>query len=64
MTSYTLYFDSASNGLLFLEFESGITDTSYTATGLTQGSNYQWKVQAVNGYGPGLLSDPIAVLAA
>jgi hypothetical protein len=37
---YRVWYDNASNGDSFVTFVSGITDTDYIATGLTQGLTY------------------------
>lgn len=47
---YRLWSDNAS-GSTFTEVQSGITDTSFTVTGLTQGLTYKFKLQARNVYG-------------
>lgn len=51
LIDYTVEYDSASSGATFTELVSALTDTTYTATGLTQGLTYQFKVKARNIYG-------------
>jgi len=41
---YAVWYDDATNGVTFTEFASGLTDLSYTAAGLVQGSTYKFKV--------------------
>lgn len=48
-----------------IELESGIATTAYTATGLTQGQTYKFKVQARNIYGYSILfTNEVSILAA
>ena len=61
---YKLWYDNASGGTTWTEVEAGITVTSYTITGLTQGLTYQFKVQARNDYGFSDYSEPMSALAA
>jgi hypothetical protein len=62
---YRVWYDDASNGNTFTVFASGIVDQNYIATGLTQGSTYQFKVQARNVYGySSLYSNIVSILAA
>lgn len=61
---YAVWFDDATNGVTFTEFASGLTDLSYTATGLVQGSTYKFKVKARNDYGYGDFSNIVTELAA
>jgi hypothetical protein len=35
-----MWYDNASDGATFYEIASGLVDTDYTATGLTQGQTY------------------------
>lgn len=49
---------------MFVELINGLTTTSYTATGLTRGSTYTFKVQARNLYGDSAFSTTKSVLAA
>jgi len=48
---YRVWFDNASAGASFVELVSGLQSTSFTATGLTQGQTYQFKVESRNIYG-------------
>jgi hypothetical protein len=65
LIDYRLWFDDATNGVTFTELASGLTDTSYTATGLTQGLIYQFKVEARNVYGFSLTySSIVSILTA
>jgi hypothetical protein len=61
---YKLWYDNASAGATWTEVEAGILDTIYTATGLTQGLTYSFKVQARNDYGFSDYSEPMSALAA
>jgi hypothetical protein len=40
LIDYKLWFDDANDGVTFTELASGLTDASYTATGLSQGLTY------------------------
>ena len=40
VVDYRVWYDNASNGDSFVTFASGIVDTYYIATGLTQGATY------------------------
>ena len=59
---YQVSFDQASGAWVVLK--SGITSTSYTATGLNPGSFYNFAVKARNTVGFGVLSNPVQILAA
>ena len=59
-----MWYDNGSGGASFQMLESGVTDVSYTATGLTQGLSYQFKVKARNDDGFSFFSDVVVVLAA
>lgn len=50
-TSYEIYRGTSSNGQSTTPIVAGITGTSYTNTGLTNGTIYYYKVRAVNTYG-------------
>jgi fibronectin type 3 domain-containing protein len=50
-TSYEVYRGTSSNGQNSTPIASGITGTSYSNTGLTNGTTYYYKVKAVNTYG-------------
>jgi hypothetical protein len=47
-----------------VELVSGLSSLEYTATSLTQGATYQFKVEARNSYGLSFFSNIISVLAA
>lgn len=62
---YRIWYDNASDGAEFVELVSGLTDLSYTALGLTQGSTYRFKVESRNMYGySAIFSNEVAILAA
>ena len=61
---YDVWYDEASGTDVFKEFASGVSGTDYTATGLTQGLEYTFKVRARNDYGYGEFSNSVSVLAA
>jgi hypothetical protein len=63
LIDYSIWYDDAS-GSTFTELVSGVTDLSYTATLLTQGATYQFKVEASNLYGFSAYSDTITILTA
>jgi cellulose 1,4-beta-cellobiosidase len=63
LTSYSIYYDNAS-GSTYQELVSGLTATSYTATGLTQGSTYQFKVKGKNSLGLSWSSNTVSIQAA
>lgn len=48
----------------YLVLESGITTKSYTATGLSAGVTYHFKVEARNVYGYSEFSNEVSILAA
>ena len=43
---------------------SGVTALNYNATSLTEGSTYQFKVEARNAYGFSIFSNTVSILAA
>ena len=45
-------------------FAQGLTSTSYTATGLSPGQTYQFKINARNIYGFSTFSTTVSILAA
>jgi hypothetical protein len=63
LLDYTIYYDNAS-GNNFEELVVGLTDTTYTATSLTQGESYQFKVEARNQYGFSFFSNTVSILTA
>jgi hypothetical protein len=48
----------------FVELQNGVFETEFTATGLTSGETYLFKVQARNAYGLGTASSSIQLLCA
>jgi hypothetical protein len=62
---YRIWYDNASDGAAFEVLVSGLTDLSYTALGLNQGSIYRFKVESRNIYGySAVFSNEVAILAA
>jgi titin len=59
---YTITFDQATGTDVVLA--SGILGTTYTATGLTAGLTYRFKVQARNTFGLSTYSNAISLLCA
>ena len=57
-TSYDIYRGTSSGGESLIQ--SGVTATSFTNTGLTNGTVYYYKVSAVNAAGQGLLSTEVS----
>lgn len=64
MIDHAVFYDNAIGDGTFEELVTGISGFSYTATGLTQGSTYQFKVKVRNAYGFSFFSNVITVLAA
>jgi len=62
ITSYRVSYDNAVG--VFQELEDNIPTTSYTATGLSFGSIYKFKVEAMNGFGYSEYSDEVSILCA
>lgn len=62
ITDYKIYSDMASGN--WAQIDTGITDKVYTATGLSSGLIYQFKVQARNSVGFGALSEAVSILTA
>ena len=60
---YQVYSDLAT-GNTFSVIASGITVLNYNATSLTEGSTYQFKVEARNAYGFSIFSNIVSILAA
>ena len=62
---FRIWYDDSTNGETFTIFVSGVVDQTYTATGLMQGSVYQFKVESRNMYGySALFSNIVSILAA
>ena len=59
---YKVSFDQSTG--IWVDLAFNITGTTYTATGLTQGTEYSFKVQARNSVGFSSLSAPITILTA
>jgi hypothetical protein len=59
---YRVSYDQASD--TYIELESGVTTLAYTATVLTAGLTYKFKVEARNTYGFSALSDEVSILCA
>jgi len=57
-------YDNASSGASFEEFAAGLTELTYTATGLTKGATYIFKIEARNLYGYSFFSVPVTILSA
>ena len=60
---YQISSDLAS-GNNFVVIASGVTSFNYNATSLTEGSTYQFKVEARNVYGLSAFSNTVSILAA
>ena len=63
VVSYRVWFDNATGSVWEVKEET-ISETSYTATGLTQGQTYLFKVEAQNAYGYSFFSNVVEVLSA
>jgi len=61
---YRVNYDKGLGNGVHVELVSGITGTSFTATGLTRGVTYSFKIQARNKYGYSPASIAVVVLAA
>ena len=61
---YTIYYDNAVGDSNFVELVTGVNLLEYTATSLTQGLVYTFKVEARNAYGLGFFSEIVQVLTA
>jgi len=59
---YRINYDQATDTYTVLDTE--ITETSYTAIGLTAGLTYKFKVEARNSFGYSALSDEVSILCA
>ena len=62
MQDYTILYDNALGTGIFTVIKSGHATTSYTATGLTAGKTYTFKVEARNSYGLSAPSAPSPIL--
>jgi len=62
ITSYNIYRGTASGGETLVK--TGVAGTSYTDTGLADGTTYYYEVTAVNGVGEGGLSNEASALPA
>ena len=60
---YQIFRAVASVGV-YTSIATEVTSLSYTATGLTTGETYSFKVQAQNGFGYSESSDPVTILCA
>ena len=60
---YTIEMDTSNSGS-FTEIASGVTSTSYTKTGLNEGTSYQFKVKARNSFGYSSYSSAFTIIAA
>ena len=58
VSSYNVL-QSTDGGSVYSTLATGVATTSYTATGLTQGATYYYKVEAVNDYGAGSASTEV-----
>lgn len=59
---YTILWDNATGS--FSVYASGVTETSFTATGIQASLTYTFMVQARNVYGLSLNSLPVSILSA
>jgi len=59
---YTILYDNALGTGVFTNLKSNHSTTSYTATGLTAGKTYTFKVEARNSYDLSAPSAPVAIL--
>ena len=64
ITEYEVWYDEGNSGSSMKLLISGLTSKSHTATGLTQGTTYTFKVAARNSVGVSLYSDSVSILAA
>jgi fibronectin type 3 domain-containing protein len=63
-TSYNVYRGTTAGGESTTPIATGVTATSYTDTGLTNGTTYYYKVAAVNTYGTSGMSNEVSVTPA
>ena len=59
---YTIMWDQGTG--TYIQVAAGVTTTSYTKTGLTAGTTYNFKVQARNVIGVGSLTSAFSIVAA
>lgn len=59
-TSYNMYRSTTSGGEGSTPYKTGITSTSFTDTGLTNGSKYYYQVSAINGAGESAKSGEVS----
>lgn len=59
---YRISYDQSTD--TWIELVSGVTQTSYTVTGLTTGSRYKFKVEARNNYGFSTATSEVVIYAA
>ena len=64
ISMYRVHYDQGSGTGQFVVLATGITELTYTATGLTAGKTYKFKVQSRNSFSYSAYSDEVAVLAA
>lgn len=62
MIDYRINYDRGTGE--FTDLVSAVTDTSYVATGLTSGLEYQFQIEARNAYGYSLLTESLTILCA
>jgi len=60
-TSYNIYRSTTSNGEGTTAIQTGVATTTFTNTGLTNGTTYFYKVAAVNGSGTSAQSSEVSV---
>jgi hypothetical protein len=64
LIDYRVSYDNASGSTSLEVLETSVTATTYTAVGLTQGSYYQFRIEARNLEGLSFYSNTVLVLAA
>lgn len=63
MIDYNILSDKALGTGVFETIASSVATTSYTATGLTAGKTYTFKVEARNSFGNSSASVPVSILS-
>ena len=58
-TSYNAYIGTSAGGWTAAPIATGVTTTTYTSTGLTNGTTYYYKLRAVNAGGTSLFSSVV-----